>query len=233
MGQRLAKPGTRRRLTQRGEWFEFEVIPREKKTDGMIFKPFGKWDYGYESDTVCYISWLHWVINTWGSFKIDYIEAAAILGIALYLQEHPEWWPEGHQAGTGASYVYNVQGGYCWYHYFVRGRKDWSTWLASWSTVATNIGATFEDFGLPSLDTTDQAYKQPVHHWAHMVGVSEGLSAAFLFEALRPKKGKSRGWLFLLIPFVTIGIIYMAEQERKKELSSIARLSDMGSDARR
>ena len=78
-----------------------------------------------------------------------------------------------------------------------------------------------------------EEYRQSVHHWVHMVGVTEGMSVAFLLDFLRPKKGNGRGWLFLIIPFITLGIMYMGEQKRKKQLSSVARLSDMSSDARR
>ena len=204
MGQVVAKPGTRRRLTkERGE-FQFR---NRLEGDGIIFKPFGKWDYGYETDMITYLSWLQFIVTSWATFSIDYLEAAAILGIAVYLQEHPEWWPKAHQGGTGASYIYNVQGGYIRYHYFIKGRRDLSTWLGAWSTVLTDI-AGVGDFGWLSMETSEE-YRQSVHHWVHMVGVTEGMSVAFLLDFLRPKKGNGRGWLFLIIPFITLGIMYM------------------------
>ena len=101
----------------------------------MEFRPFGGWDYGYDKEYQVAASWTIWALVTWGTLSIDKLEGAAVLAGSLAYTEQvtakgPRRW------GNGASWVHNVQAGYCWYHYFIKGRRDLAVALGSWAEMA-------------------------------------------------------------------------------------------------
>jgi len=220
MGQQLAKPG-RRRLMMREDrsWFFF----RQNYNDGLQAEIFGGWDYGYDETYQVVSSWLTWALVTWGSFSIDIIEAGLILGVAFFMQEHDVPGLEKEDQ-NGASWIHNVQAGYCWYHYFVKGRRDWPVFLGTWSEVAGDLGAIAEE-----LSENRMLYS----HKAHYFGAAEGMSLAFLFDMFRPKKQfKKRGWLMFVVPFAVMVAMFLKDKDKGSMRSSVARLSDAMSDAR-
>ena len=237
MGQQIVKPERRRlALAHSSKRLDnlFEVRRKEKYGDfgdvtkeGMVIRLFGLHDYGYDKDRVVFSSWLTFILETWASFSINVLESAAILGITVYLQEHPEWWPESRRNTTGISYIYNVQAGYVWYHYFVKGHRDWATFLATWAAVASDLGAVLGEAGLTPFEKSDT--DQMVSHFHHYIGASEGMTAAFFFDWLRPRRGKPRTLLLLLVPFITIGFMVLAglwgDKQAAKMRSSEDRLS--------
>ena len=200
LGGELGTPQERRRLVTpiRGDLFTFENYYNYaedgslQKTGGMKMKLFGLWDYGYQTTEEIIGSTLTWLLVTWGSFSIDKLEAILILGIALYLQETYA----NTYYGNGSSWVHNVQAGYCWYHYFIRGRRNWPVFLGSMSELLS-------DFGAIALELKQGEFLYS--HKAHWRGASEGMFAAFLFDMFRPKKsGKKHSVLIRSIPFIAI-----------------------------
>ena len=210
MGQALANQ-SRRRLTwdtERGQWFDFE---KHKDSLGMKAKIFGKWDYGYTKDYQLFSSWTIWALVTLGSFSVDPLEAAGLLLGGLYAQENeevlklllfkePRW-------NKGSSYVHNIQGGYCWYHYFLKGNKSWPVFLGSWAEVAGDMGAVGEQY------LRDENYA----HDMHWKGAGLGMAVAYLLDIARTKRRKTGSAKYYLVPFAAIGAMIMADTTKNKE----------------
>jgi len=200
LGGELGTRQDRRRLVTpiRGDLFTLENYYNYaedgslQKSGGMKIKLFGLWDYGYQTTEEIIGSLVTWFFVSWGSFSISKIESILILAIALYIQEMK---PAPYYQ-NGSSWVHNVQAGYCWYHYFIRGRRNWPVFLGSMSELLSDFGAIAGE-----LNQGEFLYS----HKAHWRGASEGMIAAFLFDMFRPKKtGKKHGVFLRTIPFIAI-----------------------------
>ena len=86
------------------------------------WRPFGNYNYGYEERWENIASWTVWGAVTVGSLAVDWREALIVLGGSLWANEkgHPLVKPsnEYHLRSSGASWVHNIQAGYCLYHYW-------------------------------------------------------------------------------------------------------------------
>ena len=173
---------------------------KETRTEEYGWKPFGNVDYGYGELYQSASSWTIWALVTYGSFSISPIEAAAILGGAVLYSESIDYDTKPHYFGTGASWVHNVQAGYCWYHYFVKGRKEWPVWLGTWAEMAGDIGAVAEE----KLRGDIVLY----NHKAHYQGASIGMAAAFLFDLINKKKGSQTSLWWKSIPLLALSAMY-------------------------
>ena len=192
--------------------------PYEPPTDfGWV--PFGGWNYGYKEDYQKISSWTIWALVTWGSFSESIPEAAALLGISMYAQENVdgslfktlggiEW----DDTSSGASWVHNIQAGYCFWHYFFRGKRTWPLALASWAEAAGNFGAIAEE-----LIEDKRLY----HHEAHANGAGLGMMAAALLEMARPRKGKKTSLWRKAFPFAMIGILILREKQKRTEVKDL------------
>ena len=195
------------------------------------FKPFGGHNYGgYDKTSDTVISWSVWAAATYGSFSIDPLEAAAVLGTALYIQEHPKLWQDDDDEkhmGNCASAVHNMQAGYCMYHVFYKGRnhfdnkRDVMPALAAHMELISNLYATWVE---------DEKATPPVlyAHDAHYKGMFLGMAAAFLLDCVRPHKrgGKNTLWDMALPPLSGL-VLYLtqyAKEKRRMTLPSMAEL---------
>ncbi len=162
------------------------------------WKPFGYADYGYPEQYQSLSSWTIWALVTWGSFAINPVEAGLLLAGSIAWSEYEARKPEAMSYGTGASWVHNVQAGYCWYHHFIKGRKELGTILGSYAEVVGDLGAYLEEF------VNDKHYS----HKAHLRGAAIGIAAAFLMDLWsKNKKGKNFAWWYKVIPFAVIAIL--------------------------
>ena len=162
--------------------------------DGYSFKPFGGWDYGYNELYQVVCSFVIWALVTYSSIKINPVEGVVILAGALIKQETEE-----RRWGNGASYVHNIQAGYCWYHYFIKNNPD-GFW-GSWAEMAGDLGAVFQEFVLKGAGYS---------HKAHYEGAITGMVIAFLFDMLRGLKVPTLG-RWALAPILANIIMYTAE----------------------
>ena len=164
MGQQLVK-SERRRL----------VESEEKKR--LEFRPFGGWNYSYEYEYMRNISFSIWALVTAGSLAVDWREAAIVLSVALYGQE--TWKNEG-QWGSGASWVHNIQAGYCFYHYWGRNNPRFLVEAAALIEITADVMAKVEEW--------DTGGETIYSHYAHIEGFTIGIMAGFLLDKLFTKK---------------------------------------------
>ena len=136
------------------------------------WKPFGAADYGYSTLRNTVASWSIWAAVTWGSFDVNPWQAAGILATALYVQEQRA----KTNVATGASWVHNVQAGYCWYHYFVKKNKGWPVFVGTWAEISADSAAVFEEYVMK----TGANYG----HRVHAEGAFIGFMAAWLLDRL-------------------------------------------------
>ena len=209
MGQ-IASTQTHRRLAwadKRGSYFDF----KRGKSGGLEANIFGKWDYGYPEDYQVISSWTIWALVTWGSFSIDPWEAAAILAGSFYAQENRDVLTmllfEDQEWSSGSSWVHNIQAGYCWYHYFLKGNNSWPVFLGSWAEIAGDLGAVAEEY---SQDRGLYA------HDAHYKGATLGMAVAYLLDIARKKRRKTGSSKYYLVPFAAIGALIMADMSKRK-----------------
>ena len=170
-------------------------VPPEK----YGWKPFHNADYGYDHLYMTVSSFIIWALVTWGSFSINPYEATAILAGSLAYTEYRV----GDRWGTGASWVHNVQAGYCWYHYFVKGRKELGVMLGSLAELAGDGGAVIEE-----LLRGQKLYS----HKAHYEGATTGMLIAFLLDMLFPKKAGRTNVFWQLLPLTFIAGLYGANR---------------------
>jgi hypothetical protein len=175
-------------------------VPAEKHG----WKPFGAHDYGYDELYQTVSSFTIWAAVTWGSFTIDPYEAAAILASAIYYSERKAKKPEAMVWGTGASWIHNVQAGYCWYHYYFKGRNEWPVFLGTWAEMAGDMGAVAQE---------KWAGHRMYSHKAHREGLSIGFGTALLLDKLRPKPGKKTSVLWKAIPLLAVGLLFMQPEQ--------------------
>ena len=174
------------------------------------WKPFGFVDYGYDEAYMTISSFIIWASVTWGSISVDMLEGIAVLAGSLLWTEYntrTHFGKGGVGWGTGASWVHNVQAGYCWYHYFVKGQRQWPLFLGSWAEMAGDLGAVGEELyrGYPMYS-----------HKAHYEGATIGMAAAFLLDMINKKKGKKRSFFWKVIPFAAIATLYFRNMENVK-----------------
>ena len=122
---------------------------KDNPAEAYGWKPFGNMDYGYPKQYQTLSSFTVWGLVTWGSFSIDPLEAAALLAGAVAWSEYDVYnrIEKGKEQpwGTGASWIHNVQAGYCWYHHFVKGQRGWPVWLGSYAEITADLGAIVEE----------------------------------------------------------------------------------------
>ena len=216
-------PKARRRLAQsvdeNGKTVVHRRLAHGKGTPAEKFgwKPFGFVDYGYDERYQTIASFIIWAAVTWGSISVDTLEGIAVLAGSLLWTEYNtrEKLNKGGDTrwGTGASWVHNVQAGYCWYHYFVKGQRQWPLFLGSWAEMAGDLGAVGEELyrGHPMYS-----------HKAHYQGATIGMAAAFLLDMINKKKGKKRSFFWKVIPFAAIATLYFRNMEREKMFAAEA-----------
>ena len=183
------------------------------------WKPFGFVDYGYDHAYMTISSFIIWAAVTWGSISVDTLEGIAVLAGSLLWSEYNtrKYFTAGGLGwGTGASWVHNVQAGYCWYHYFVKGQRQLPLFLGSWAEMAGDLGAVGEE-----LLRGQKMYS----HKAHYEGATIGMTVAFLLDMIHPKKGKKRSFLWKVIPFATIALLFYQNAEREREEKELTRVS--------
>ena len=184
--------------------------------NGWILRPLGGWNYGYREDYQVYSSWTIWALTMWGAISHDYIEGIGLLAGAMYLNEH-EWARSAliHNEdgvtvlGSGASWVHNVMAGYCWYHYYIKGKNSIPLRLGSWAELAGNLGAVIQE--------TIQGVRLYSHE-AHYKGAAEGMTVAWALDMLRGKRGG--GWGEWWKPFAAIGILIAADYTGSSEIKN-------------
>jgi hypothetical protein len=141
------------------------------------------------------------------------MEAGALLAGSFYAQENKDVLDallfKETDWGNGSSWVHNVQGGYCWYHYFLQGNKSWPLFLGSWAEVAGDMGAIAEE-QMAILEDVSYA------HDAHYKGAGLGMAIAHLFAIARKKRRKTGSNKFYLVPFAAIGAMIFADQIKDK-----------------
>ena len=170
MGQQIFKSAqtrTRRRLVEGETWQE--ALKR------LEFRPFGGWNYSYEHEYMRNISFSIWALVTAGSLAVDWREAAFVLSAALYGQE--TW--KNDSWGSGASWVHNIQAGYCFYHYWGRNNPRFLVEAAALIEITADVMAKVEEW-----DTGTEIYS----HEAHIEGFTEGIMAGFLLDKIFTKK---------------------------------------------
>jgi hypothetical protein len=151
--------------------------------DGAMFRPLGGQDYGYEKDYQVVSSWFIWLLTTWGSISVDPLEGIGILALSMIAQENDTFkkYFITDAMGTGASWVHNVQAGYCWYHYFIKKHKGLGLMLGTYAELVANLGAVGQEIveGKPLYS-----------HEAHVKGLVMGMVVARLLDAVRGKNKK-------------------------------------------
>ena len=175
------------------------------------WKPFGFVDYGYDKLYMTASSFIIWAAVTWGSISVDMIEGIGLLAGLLAYSEYftkRDFDTPRQQFGTGASWVHNVQAGYCWYHYFVKGQRQWPLFLGAWAEMAGDLGAVAEEL---------MRDRHMYSHYAHYNGATWGMAIAFLLDMIRPKKGKKRSLLWKAIPFAAIATLYFRNKAKDSE----------------
>ena len=163
MGQQFSQQTSRRRLGEKADYG---------------WKPFGEdgWDYGYPEEWMRTSSFSIWALVTAGSFAVDWREAAVVLGGAVWAQEKRlPLTLDKENEGKGASWVHNVQAGYCLYHYWVRGNKKMLVFLATLVELGADAVAWSGVWG-----KFDNA--------AHLEGLVEGFVVAFILDGINRRK---------------------------------------------
>ena len=176
------------------------------------WKPFGGADYGYPERSDLVISWTKWALVTWGSASVDIYEAVGLLAGAVALNEYEARkdkykGPDGENA-SGASFVHNIQGGYCSYHYFWKGQKQWPLWLGTWASVGGNMAAIAKE-----IKEGERMYS----HKAHAVGHSIGFVVALLLDRLRPHPGSKTSTFWKTIPILAIATMMWADTRENED----------------
>ena len=201
-------------------WLYFERVQELGTTTGWVLRPLGGWNYGYDEDYMCYSSWLIWALTTWGAVSNDYLEGLGLLAGAMYLNEqkwaretliHSEM--EVKTLGSGASWVHNVMAGYCWYHYYGKGKNSIPLRAASWAEIAGDLGAIVEETAMGTLYS----------HEAHYKGSMEGFAVAWALDILKGGRLKLSGqwWkpaavvgMLIAANYITLGEIKNATKQR-------------------
>ena len=171
------------------------------------WKPFGITDYGYDEQYKTVSSWIIWALVTWGSFTINPIEAGLLLAGSVAAQEYRAQDHETLGWRSGASWVHNIQAGYCWYHHFIKGRQEWGTVLGSYAELTGDLGAILEEYA---------SGKNKYNHHAHYQAASIGIAVAFLMDMIsKNKKGTKFSWWYKAVPFAVIAIMVFADRNKK------------------
>ena len=185
MGQQISYHSSRRRLPSAYEIdrihaeaahakvmakMHAEIAGQDAEMEKLAFRPFGGFNYSYPKKWMRTSSFTIWALVTLGSLAVDWREALAVLGGSLWAQETIKNYP--HTAG--ASWVHNVQAGYCFYHYWMHNNRKLFVELA---VAAEGAGDLTAYFGPEDFDD-----------WAHIEGLGEGLIAGFILDYVFKKK---------------------------------------------
>ena len=152
-------------------------------------KPFGFADYGYPELYMTASSFTIWALVTWGSISVNPLQAMVVLVGALVYNEYKP------KAGYGASWVHNVQAGYCWYHHFIKGKTQLPLVLGSWAEITGDMGAIAEEM---------YQNKSLYSHKAHYQGATVGFITAMLLDRFN---FSAKPTLWKTIPFFVIGAL--------------------------
>ena len=162
MGQQLVK-SERRRL----------VESEEKRLE---FIPFGGWNYSYDHEYMRNISFSIWALVTAGSLAVDWREAAIVLGASLYGQETLK----AQSWGDGASWVHNIQAGYCFYHYWGRNNTRFLVEAAALVEITADVMAKVQEW--------DTGGEIRYSHYAHIEGFAIGMISGFILDKIFTRK---------------------------------------------
>ena len=143
----------------------------KEKLDRLAFRPFGDHNYSYPEEWMMASSWSVWAAVTLGSLQIDWREAAAVLGGSLWAQETIKY----DKNINGASWVHNVQAGYCAYHYFVKNNTKTFVWFATRFEIGADLVAVSGITG-------------KFYDYAHAEGFAIGLLTAFILDKIVSNK---------------------------------------------
>ena len=179
MGQQISS--SRRRLTGDLSPFQLEMAQAEieheqerakyrAEVEKLAFRPFGGYNYSYPHKWMRDASFTVWALVTLGSLAVDWREALAVLGGSLWAQETIKNYPHT----MGASWVHNVQAGYCLYHYYMHNNRKLLVELAVAAEGAGDLTAYFGP-----VDFADAT---------HVEGLGEGLIAGFILDYVFKKK---------------------------------------------
>ena len=165
------------------------------------WKPFHYGDYGYQNFYQTASSFTIWALVTWGSFSVNPLQAILVLvGALVYNEYRVRTGPLGW--GTGASWVHNVQAGYCWYHHFIKGKTQLPLVLGSWAEITGDLGAVVEEI---------YQKKSMYSHKAHYQGGIVGFIAAMLLDRFN---FSAKPTLWKTIPFLVIGILIYRDSSK-------------------
>ena len=139
--------------------------------EANAWRPFGGYNYGYPNRWENISSWTIWALVTVGSLAVDWREALIVLGGSLWANEkgHPltrKHVEDGGTLGSGASWVHNIQAGYCLYHWYYDPAK-----------ILVELAVAAELSG----DLT-AAYIGNYADDVHAEGVVEGIVAAWILD---------------------------------------------------
>ena len=147
-----------------------QIAGQDANVEKLAFRPFGGYNYSYTEKWMRTSSFTIWALVTLGSLAVDWREALAVLGGSLWAQETIK----NSQYQMGASWVHNVQAGYCLYHYWRHNNRKLLVELA---VAAEGAGDLTAYFGPENFDDG-----------AHVEGLGEGLIAGFILDYVFKKK---------------------------------------------
>ena len=155
-----------REIAQMQAAHERDKANREK----LAFRPFGGFNYSYPEKWMRTASFTIWALVTLGSLAVDWREALAVLGGSLWAQETIKNEPYS----SGASWVHNVQAGYCFYHYWMHNNRKLFVELAVAAEASGDLAAYFGP--------------EKFNDAVHVEGLGEGLIAGFILDKFVKKK---------------------------------------------
>jgi hypothetical protein len=159
------------------------------------WKPFGFGDYGYPEFYMTASSFTIWALVTWGSVSVNPLQAILVLVGALLYNEY--YLVPMYEGAYGASWVHNVQAGYCWYHHFIKGKTQLPLVLGSWAEIAGDLGAIAQEMY--------QKKGVMYNHKIHMHGATVGFIAAMLLDRFN---FSAKPTLWKSIPFFVVGALF-------------------------
>ena len=119
------------------EWEEQLEVSFQEQLRKLEFKPFGGYNYSYSNTFDRNASFIIWTFVTAGSYAVDWREASIVLGLSLWAQETIK----KKEYSSGASWVHNVQAGYCLYHYWAKNNKKMLVFLGVLAEAAATSAA--------------------------------------------------------------------------------------------
>ena len=147
----------------------------------------GGWNYGYPGGVFTkedgfktfWGGMAFLTLTDLGMLAVDWREFIAMASTSIFLQEkiYRSFDNARDWEGGGSSYVFNVTGGYNFYHSFFRGNKKWLPFLAGWGIIASNLICHYKD---PNGEY--------IAHDRHWQGFVTGLFFAWVLDQVNRKK---------------------------------------------